>query len=673
MSNGFVDQIREYGAWRNAVADRVHAFQSWLDRNELLDGLTRSRCEGLLARLGEDRLTIAVVGEFSRGKSELVNALFATRGGTRLLPALPGRGTLCPTEFAWDATRPPSISLLPIETRGTDATLHELKQRPDAWQVVSIDPRSPNDLADVLKLSALTTRAAPEDLRRLGLAPTEADPRHAEFAAGQPVEIPRWRHAEVNLPHPLLELGLTLLDTPGLNALGSEPEMTLDVLPNADVLLFVLDVATGVTRSDIQMWRQYVASAGRRRETSLVLINKVDSLRDGLRSQDDVAGDVERQVANVSRVLGVDRERVLPVSAKDAVVGKVTGDVRRLAASNIVAIEDALGQRLLPSRRTIVRDLVRNEVASMLGSAQRALAQRVAYAEEQITELRALYKSRSAASDMMVTRARQEKADFEREFIEFQRFRRVFAERSNELFTLLDPSALEGRSKRALLSMIGSTFTAGLRRAMRDYFEDLRATMNAASRTIEETQGLLKVMYAKHCPAPGLPNHGMPRLSLKERTRDLERVEGLFKQQFDTLSNLLTTEKSHLTLRFFKTLVKQVGDICTNADVDVTRWLQAVVAPLERQLTERRTRLRKRLLITMRLRDATIELDGRAKELDEHYQQLSREIDHLGALSEELSRLLNPNAALVAGPVPEDASGPAPGRTHDPRPHRATT
>jgi hypothetical protein len=673
VSNGFVEQIKEYGAWREAVADRVYAFQSWLDRNELLDGLTRSRCERLLARLGEDRLTIAVVGEFSRGKSELVNALFATRGGTRLLPALPGRGTLCPTEFAWDATRPPSISLLPIETRGTDSTLHELKQHPGAWKVVSIEPRNPSDLADALKLSALTIPAAAEDVQRLGLAPTEDDPRHAEFAAGRPIEIPRWRHAAINLPHPLLKLGLTLLDTPGLNALGSEPEMTLDVLPNADVLLFLLDVATGVTRSDIRMWRQYVASAERRRETGLVLVNKVDSLRDALRSEEEVAGHVAQQVTTVSRVLGVDRERVLPVSAKDAVVGKVTGDERRLAASNIVAIEEALGHRLLPSRRTIVRDLVRNEVASVIGSAQRALAQRVAYAEEQISELRTLYTSRSAASDVTVTRARQEKAAFEREFIEFQQFRRVFAERSNELFTLLSPSAMEGRSKLALLSMMGSSFTAGLRRAMRDYFEDLRATMTAASRAIEETQNPLRVMYAKHCPAPGLLNHGMPRLSLQERAQDLERVEGLFRQQFDTLPNLLTTEKSHLTLRFFKTLVKQVGDIWTQTDVDVTRWLQTVIAPLERQFAERRSRLRKRLLITMRLRDATIELDGRATELDEQYHQLSREIDHLSALSEDLSRLLSPNVAAVAETVPEDASGVPPGRRPAAYHHRATT
>jgi hypothetical protein len=657
VSNGFVQQIREYSAWRGAVADRVHVFRSWLDRNELLDGLTRSRCERLLARLGEDRLTIAVVGEFSRGKSELVNAIFATRGGARLLPALPGRGTLCPTELAWDATRPPSISVLPIETRGTDATLHELKQRPDAWQVVSIEPRNPSDLADALKLTALTKEAPPGEVRRFGLAPTEDDPRRADFSAGRSVEIPRWRHALINLPHPLLKLGLTLLDTPGLNSLGSEPEMTLDVLPNADVLLFVLDIATGVTRSDIQMWREYVASTARRQETSLVLVNKVDSLRDGLRSEEEVAGHVARQVASVSRALGVGPERVLPVSAKDALVGKVTGDENRLALSNIASIEEALGQRLLPSRRKIVRDLVRNEVASMIGDAQRALAVRVAHVEEQISELRALYNNRSAASDMLVARARQEKAGFEREFMEFQQFRRAFAERSNDLFTALGTSAMEGRSKLALLSMIGSSFTPGLRRAMRDYFEDLRNTMTEASTAIDETKDLLQDAYAKYCPAPGRPNHGMPRLSLKARMQDLERVETLFKQQFDTLANLLTTEKTHLTLRFFKTLVKQVGDVYAQANSDVTRWLQAVIAPLERQLAERRGRLRKRLLITMRLREATIELDGRATELDEQYRHLSREIDDLGALSEDLSRLLNANVAAVVGTMQEDVAG----------------
>ena len=47
------------------------------------------------------------------------------------------------------------------------------------------------------------------------------------------VEIPRWRHALINYPHPLLKQGLVVLDTPGLNAIGAEPELTLSLLPTA--------------------------------------------------------------------------------------------------------------------------------------------------------------------------------------------------------------------------------------------------------------------------------------------------------------------------------------------------------------------------------------------------------------------------------------------------------
>ena len=45
------------------------------------------------------------------------------------------------------------------------------------------------------------------------------------------LEIPRWRHAIINFPHPLLQQGLVILDTPGLNAIGIEPDLTLNQLP----------------------------------------------------------------------------------------------------------------------------------------------------------------------------------------------------------------------------------------------------------------------------------------------------------------------------------------------------------------------------------------------------------------------------------------------------------
>jgi hypothetical protein len=43
---------------------------------------------------------------------------------------------------------------------------------------------------------------------------------------------------------------LAIIDTPGLNALGSEPELTLSLLPDAQALVFVLSADSGVTASD---------------------------------------------------------------------------------------------------------------------------------------------------------------------------------------------------------------------------------------------------------------------------------------------------------------------------------------------------------------------------------------------------------------------------------------
>jgi predicted GTPase len=62
----------------------------------------------------------------------------------------------------------------------------------------------------------------------------------------------------INFPHPLLKQGLVILDTPGLNAIGAEPELTLSLLPNAHAVLFILAADTGVTQSDLAIWREHI-------------------------------------------------------------------------------------------------------------------------------------------------------------------------------------------------------------------------------------------------------------------------------------------------------------------------------------------------------------------------------------------------------------------------------
>jgi predicted GTPase len=130
---------------------------------------------------------------------------------------------------------------------------------------------------------------------------------------GGKVEIPCWRHALVNYPHPMLKKGLVILDTPGLNALGTEPELTLSMIPSAHAVLFLLAMDTGVTKSDLDVWQKYVQSYVTRR---IAVLNKIDLMWDDLKSDEQIEIGVERQLVETATILGLPRDHVIALSAQ---------------------------------------------------------------------------------------------------------------------------------------------------------------------------------------------------------------------------------------------------------------------------------------------------------------------------------------------------------------------
>src|SRR5690606_35874601 len=149
------------------------------------------------------------------------------------------------------------------------------------------------------------------------------------------VEIPAWRHALINYPHPLLASGLVVLDTPGLNALGAEPELTMSMIPNAHAALFLLAMDTGVTGSDLDIWLKHVQPRVPRR---LAVLNKSDLLWDELKTEDEIAESVRVQVETTARALELPASAVLAVSARKALIARVRGDAALLERSGIEAL-----------------------------------------------------------------------------------------------------------------------------------------------------------------------------------------------------------------------------------------------------------------------------------------------------------------------------------------------
>ena len=361
-----VDQFAAYSAWRSRLAAHVGELQTWLSQNELSDAQSDLRLTQLLERLREDRLNVAFVAEFSRGKSELINAIFFADYGNRMLPSSAGRTTMCPTELMFDANKQPSIELLPIQSRASNSSVSEYKRFPDEWTKVALNIESPDAMQDALRHVSETTRVTPEEAARLGFEVGEGQIELYSVGDDGLVEVPRWRHAMINFPHPLLKQGLVILDTPGLNAIGAEPELTLSQLPNAHAILFILAADTGVTQSDLAVWRDHVNGAHTRQKGRIAVLNKIDGLWDGIRSEAEIEQEITRQVGSTAEVLELDPAHIFPVSAQKGLLAKINRDTELLSRSRLLALEQALTAELIPAKQDIVCDNTESEAADLI-------------------------------------------------------------------------------------------------------------------------------------------------------------------------------------------------------------------------------------------------------------------------------------------------------------------
>ncbi len=77
MTNeNFFDNIHAYGKWKSDLVKAIENFQDWLDTTGLEDSEQSLKIYETLQTIKHDRITLAFVGEFFRGKTELINAIF---------------------------------------------------------------------------------------------------------------------------------------------------------------------------------------------------------------------------------------------------------------------------------------------------------------------------------------------------------------------------------------------------------------------------------------------------------------------------------------------------------------------------------------------------------------------------------------------------------------------
>ncbi len=628
------EQFSAYGRWRGHASDAVARLRAWLARNDVGNAQADMRLQHLLDRLRDDKLTVAFVAEFSRGKSELINAIFFADHGDRILPSSAGRTTMCPTELQWQKGAQSELRLLPIRSRARQTPVSELKRYPEEWTVIALDSVDAPALQAALARVGETEPVEVSEAQALGFRVDPAGDDGIRPDADGRIEIPRWRHAVIQFPHPLLEQGLVVLDTPGLNAIGAEPELTLSMLPNAHAVLFILAADTGVTQSDLAVWRNYVQAGSERQRGRLVVLNKIDGLWDGLRDEARIEAEIGRQVDSVAATLGIGAAAVFPVSAQKGLVARIQGDEALLARSRILQLERALAKDLLPAKQEIVREDILAETAEVAAATRSLLEARLAGLREQLQELTDLRGKNQSVIEYMMRKIRSEKEEFEQGLQKYYAVRTVFTDLANNLFAHMGLDAVRDETRRTREAMLESSFTRGLRNAMQGYFRSLRGNLQRSTEEIGEITRMLDAMYKRFSVEHGLKLTAPEGFSTLRYEKELDRLESAFNRQINTALTLVTTEKHALTQKFFETVAVQARQTFELANRDVEQWLRAVMSPLETQVREYQIQLKRRLESVKRIHEATDTLESRVEELvqgEEAVRALLVELDMLEA------------------------------------------
>jgi hypothetical protein len=621
-ANAFSKKLGEYKHWRDDLIQIISEYQGWMESQGLTTGEDDLRIYELIDALKADSLVVAMVGEYSRGKTELINAIFFSDYKQRLLPSDAGRTTMCPTELAWTEKYPACVRLLPIETRKSNSTIGELKRQPIHWTTLPLDLANPKQMVEsfqeIIKNKVVSAREA-EDL---GLYdPSRPDANMALTSDGK-VQVPTWRHAIINYPHPLLQQGLVLLDTPGLNALGSEPELTLNMIPAAHAVLFVLAADTGVTKSDLDVWSNHVCVVrSNGANTRLAVLNKIDTLWDDLRTPEAIATTLARQVQETAKALGIPPAHIFPVSAQKGLVGKIKNDIGLIARSGLPPLEVKLSSDLISAKQKLLRDKIVHDVGSIIETTGAMINARLEAVTAQLNEMHALSgKSQSTIHDL-IERMRQEKTAYDRTLASFQTTRAVLNDQIKMLLDSLSIGAFDELMHRARRDMKDAWTTHGLRIGMKTMFDGALDAMEKANRQSQQIRALVQAIYNKFHTEHGLARINPPPFSL---FNPRARLQKLYEEAeaFRNSPFMVMTEQHFVVKRFFITLVSRVRETFTECNTSASAWSKAIMAPILAQVREHKIMMDHRLENLKKVHENLDNLQGRIQDLGMTRQNL---------------------------------------------------
>ncbi len=347
------DSLKNYIRAKQQIAYEIRALSEFLGRNFGETG--PEECRELMAKLAEDRFTLAVVGQFKRGKSSLMNAII----GQDLLPT----------------------GVLPLTS------------------AITVLRYGPGEKLTIHRHRSSLAEEAP--VGRLADYVTEQ---------GNPSNIKDVAKAVLEVPLPFLRGGLEFVDTPGIgSAIEANTLTTYSFLPKSDAVIFVTSADTPLTRVEIDFLnriRDHVRKI-------FFVVNKIDLAGD--KERDEVLRFVQTTLENET---GSDDIRLFPISSALALAAKQQGDSSGYASSGIGVFEEELSKFLSTEKSATFLGAILDKVSRLQArTAKQVELTRIAFESSrrqsgvQVAELQERFQTLKDVRRELLTRVQERAAD----------------------------------------------------------------------------------------------------------------------------------------------------------------------------------------------------------------------------------------------------------------------
>ena len=674
--HAFSERLEELQSWRVAITAEIQAVSDMLRDNQFMRADDVRRFAKLKQVVAAERVTLVFIADIARGKSELINAIVFADLGRRFLPSGLGRTTRCVTELRFDRDIETSVRCLPIETRESSRSFSELSQDSAAWQSISFDADKPKSVAGAMAKLAETQLVSVADAVAWGLYGGTGGAGGADTALSKPtvnnpadatmVEVSRWRHAIVNFPHPLLDSGLVVLDTPGLAAFLAEPELARHRLPKADATLLVLDVGESMTKRDVTAWRDYMGGGRITRgpqfesggessaenqhapppapQARMVVLNEIDDLDiDTARPQADANREmlleIDRRVRDVADLLRMDPINVIPVSAKLGLVAKLANDKDKTLKSRLYHLERGITANFSHDRQQPLTDDVLNVLSGALQAAQTTLDLARFETLEALSELRDVRAKNDKVMAGIIAKTKNKQERVVETLKELKNIKSVQTKLGEDLAEVANVAAAKRDIDRAKKAIVASIVPATTTEALAQYFAATQKKLDLIDTRVDEIRTLFASVGKKLRADFGLTNVRAFDVHLFPTQRfhtEFAKAKEAADAEFSKTSNLVLKRGSALAKQFDELVGARVQHIFEIAQRETTTWVRGLYKAIERPLEEAHGRLEHTVESIEKVKSAELDLAERIAELQASLDVIKRKHSALAASRERL-------------------------------------